>query len=136
VIALIVSIHRSKIPEYFAFVLKTHQLEEVMTDIDIPVHLFYSGTWSTRYSAKGEIFHARYCFPDSFNDHNHLSINAGFLLLEDVFPARKELSEVALPEFVSWTKHILGLPADSTYFYGTPYFSAVYDNKRLIITKS
>ena len=107
-----------------------------MADIDIPVHLFYCGTWSTRYSATGEIFHARYCLPDSFYDYTHFSIRAGYLLKEDVFPARKELSEVALPEFIVWVKNILALHNDSTYFNKMPYFNAVFHNKQLTITKS
>ena len=136
VIAVIISNHRSKIPKQYGFILKTNQLEGLMADIDIPVHLFYSGTWSTRYSATEEIFHARYCFPDSFYDYAHLHISAGFLLKEDVSLAREELSEVALPEFVVWVKNILALPDDSTYFYGTPFFIAVFRDKQLTITKS
>lgn len=133
---MIVSNHRSKIPKQYAFVLKTNQLEDFMADIDVPVHLFYSGTWSTRYSPVGEIFHARYCFPDTFYDYTHLSISAGFLLKEDIFAAREELSGVALPEFIIWVKKILALPDDSTYFNQTPYFQANFHNKLLTITKS
>jgi len=132
---VIVSNHRCKIPKQYAFVLKTNQLEDLMEDIDIPVRLFYCGTWSTRYSATGEIFHARYCLPDRFYDYTHLSISAGFLLKEDVFHARKGLSEVALPEFIVWVKNIFTLPADSTYFNKTPYFSAIYHNNQLTIAK-
>ena len=132
---MIVSNQRDKIPKQYAFVLKTNQLEYLMADIDIPVCLFYSGTWSTRYSATGEIFCARYCFPDSFYDYTRLSISVGFLKREEVVTARKELAEVALPEFIVWVKNILVLPADSTYFNKTPYFSAVYHNEQLTITK-
>ena len=132
---MIVSNQRDKIPKQYAFVLKTNQLENIIADIDIPVCLFYSGNWSTRYYATGDIFSARYCFPDSYFEYTHLNIRAGFLIKEDVFTARKELSEVALPEFVVWVKKILALPADSTYFSKTPYFNTVYHNKRLTITK-
>ena len=132
---MIVSNHRSKIPKQYGFILKTNQLEDLMADIDIPVRLFYRGTWATRSSATGEIFHARYCFPDRFYDYTHFSISAGSLLKEDVFPARKELSEVALPEFIVWVKNILALQDDCTYFNKTPYFNVVFHNKQLAITK-
>ena len=133
---MIVSSHRDKVPKQYGFALKTNQLEDIMADIDIPVHLFYNGTWYTRYSSSGEIFRVRYCLPDRFHDYTHLSISAGFLLKEEVFSARKELTEVVFPEFIVWIKNILALPDDSTYFSKTLYFSATFHNKQLIITKT
>ena len=135
VIVVIVSSCRSKIPKQYSFVLKTNQLDDFMTDINIPVRLFYSGTWSAHYSPEGSIFNARYCLPDSFYDYTHLNISAGYLLREDVLSARKELSEVVLPEFILWVKNILSLPDNSTYFNKTPYFNAVFRNKQVSITK-
>ncbi|MCL1912586.1 MAG: hypothetical protein FWG10_01565 [Eubacteriaceae bacterium] len=57
----------------------------------MPVHLFYQGIWTTRYTAMGEIFNARYCLPDSFYDYAYFSVSAGFLLKEDVFPGKKRI---------------------------------------------
>jgi len=127
---MIVSIHRNKIPKQYAFALKTSQLEDIMAGIDIPVHLYYySG------SGSGAIFNVNYRFPNSYYDCVCLNIGAGVLPKEDVFQARKELSEVALPEFIAWVKNILSLPIDSTYFNKTPYFCVTYHDKSLAITK-
>ena len=132
---MIVSSNRSKIPKQYGFVLQTNQIENLMADINIPIHLGYSGAWITR-CASGRIFHAQYRFPNCFHDYTYLDISVGFLLKGEIFSARKELSEVTLPEFVIWVKKIMALPNDSTYFNKTPYFQVNFHNKLLTIVKS
>ena len=129
---MINSIEKAKIPFQYGYVLKTGQLENLLQDnnIDIHVDLRY---WFAQNI--GSILDAHYWLPNENIEYFRLYIRAGALLKQDIFIARKKMEEIVLPEFVSWVKNILVLPDNSPSLKHNLYFNADFCNGDVYINK-
>lgn len=129
---VIKSVSKNKIPNNYRYVIKTQQLENIVSDNEINIHidLVY---WLPQ--IVGTILEVHFWPPNNRILYNRLYVRAGALLKDDVKYAREKVTEVVLPEFIIWTKKILSLPANSPYLEKQLYFNATINNKILKIIK-
>ena len=124
---MIKSISKPKIQRGYVYVLKTGQLEKLLADnnIDIHVYLVY---WRPQTNS---IFEVHYWFPNQNVEYERLYIRAGALPKEDVPLAREKLETIVFPKFVEWITDMLAQPDNSTKLDNDLYFNAIYKNKGL-----
>ena len=128
---MIDSISKSKIPNQYAFILRTGQFEELISSNGINTHIQLD-FWLPQMI--GSIFEAYYWLPNANREHNLLYIRAGALSKEDTRPAREKMVEVVFPKFIQWVKNIEALPYNSPKLNNDISFKAVYQNGDLMIS--
>jgi len=126
---MIISIQKNKIPKQYSFVLKTKQLEEILLNSNINIHidLYYT------FNGIGPIFEVFFYLPNKNNPYIRLYIRTKALPKENISIAREKMEKIILPEFRNWIINILSMPKDSTYLYEDLYFSAIFENNILKI---
>lgn len=128
---MIDSISKPALPKGLSYVLKTSQLAKALSDscIDCHVDLVY---WSPRVG--GSILEAHYWLPSQFFDYPRVHVRAGTVHSEFRHEASTVLLATALPGFVRWLQHILGLPPQSPELSNYLYFNATYLDGSLNVT--
>ena len=132
VIALINSISKQKVPSNYSYVLKTAQLEKLLADNNISVHINLNYCFSTEMDS---IFEALYWLPNNNVSYDRVYIRAWVLPKEKVRLAREKLEKIVLPEFAVWIKNILAFPENSTLLKHNLRFNAVFHNNEVYISR-
>ena len=129
---IINAVSKPKVPNGYAYVLKTKQLENILADnqINIRTNLYY---WFPKII--GTIFEVHYWLP-SGDMPTRLYIRAGALLREDVLPAREKLETAVFPAFINWVTNISALPDNSPLLTKGLYFNAIFQAQNLKIVTS
>jgi len=127
---MINSIEKNKIPKNLNFVLKTKQLEEIIINNDINIHIDLIYTNGIR-----PIFEVFYLKPNQNISYNRLYIRAGTVLKINVNKAREQMNEKILPEFIIWIKKITKLIDNNYNLPENIYFRAYYNDKNELIIK-
>ena len=127
---MIHSITKSKISNKYAFVLKTGQLENMVVNNDIDIHIDLD-YWLPQII--GSVLEAYFWLPKGNTQYNRLYIRAGALAKENVSIAREMMTSTILPEFILKTKEILALPDNSPLLASKRYFEAVFNKNEIFI---
>jgi hypothetical protein len=125
---MINSVSKPKIPKDYKYILKTNQLEEILTKNKFSIHIDLN-YWLPQ--EIGTILEAHYWLPNSNIPYNRLYIRAGALPNKDVRNAQEELITTVFPAFIKWLNFILKLPSNSSHFNESPYFNAIYKNNKV-----
>lgn len=129
---MINSISKPKVRKGFAYVLKTSQLAQALSDakIDCHVDLIY---WTP---TRGEsILDVNYWLPHANVPYPRVYLRAGVVPLPLYPSASKALADTALPEFTRWLRNLVNLPETaSELLFGERYFNARYSEDGLSIS--
>ena len=129
-IALINSISKQRIPSKYSYVLKTGQLENLLTDNNINIHIELNYIFS---SEMGSVFEAFYWLPNNNVPYDRVYIRARALPKENLTFMREKLDKVILPEFIVWINNIMALPDNSTLLKHNLHFHAVFHANEIFI---
>ena len=124
---MINSIEKPKIPKDYSFVLKTKQLEDLLINNNINIHVDLIYCWHPKQI--GSIFEVHFWPPNANVPYERLYIRVGALLKEDAFIAREKMTEIVLPEFVAWFKKISILNENSPIAKTKLRFEVVFQNE-------
>ena len=128
--AFIDSITKPKTPKGYAYILKSSQLNRLLSDNDLSVHIALS-YWIPQKT--GSVFEVHFWQPNEKVPYPRLYIRAGALRKEDAAAAREALINEVFPQFIKWADNILKLTDNSPKQNEEPYFNAVYEDGRIKI---
>jgi len=129
---MISSITKAKIPEKYSFVLKTKQLENILIENNINIHIDLA-YWVPQ--KIGSIFDAFLWLPNENISYNRLYIRVGVVLKKEINQAREKMEEIVLPEFIIWCKNILALLNNSAYIRNDASFFVEYNDNNVEINR-
>lgn len=127
---MIHSISKPKIPKEYSYVLKTSQLEEILIQNKIVIHVDLE-YWLPQ--EIGTILEAYYWQPNSNVPYNRLYVRAGALPNKDVKGAKEAMVATVFPAFIKWLNFYLKLPDNAPQLNKDPYFDAVYKNNKITL---
>jgi len=129
---MIDEIYKDKLPRNHGYVLRSSELEQLLTENNITVHTVLS-YWFSRTTRT--LLSVRYRLPTDYRPYYGIYMQTGSFLSGDAKAAKKAVSEVVLPELIKWLTYILNLPDNSTLFNIILGFSAIFENGEVVIVK-
>ena len=127
---MITTISKPRIPKKYVYILKTKQLEDLLAENNIDIHIDLQ-YWLPQII--GSIFEVHFWTPRANIPYNRLYIRAGGLPKEDSQLARITMAEIVLPQFLSWLKPKIALLENTKHLHDEFYFNAEYKNGEVYI---
>lgn len=130
------TIEKPKIRKGMSYALQTSLLQEVLANaaVDIDVLLKY---WIPNSFQKGyPIFRCELWPPNASVNYERYYIEVCPVKSEDKTRVEELLKQQVLPEFTTWLKRLVTLPANSTYLGQKHYFKAVFQNDQVALSSA
>lgn len=127
------TIYKARLPKGLSYVLKTSQVEDALSPLDIDINVQLNFRVSRAGETGTRIFECYYWLPNANVPYNRFYINIGTVHHDDKILAASLMTTTAIIAFTKWVKFIALLPANSTLVKHDSYFKVIFNGGTLTI---
>lgn len=102
------NVHKDKLPKGLSYPIQTGALADALEEADVTLDCTVN-----YHNNLGTGFTAWFWPPNPNVEYERLYLTIGAVRAEEASELRQRMSEAVLPEFISWIRGLLALPANS-----------------------